>query len=211
MNTNVKNIIIFAAGVATGALVSVKVLQNKYDLIAQEEIDSVKRHYKENLKDIKEETRIYRDGGELINLDDRQIFSKEEKKDYAKITKTYDGEDNEETGIPLTDTTDEPYVIPLDHFMHTNKHYDKLSITYYEEDDTLADDQEEIIPDVSMIIGDEALMCFGEGSDDPDTVYVRNDKTNTDFEVTRLYKSYKKTVLGMHEDAPHQRRMRSDE
>jgi hypothetical protein len=64
-------------------------------------------------------------------------------------------------------------------------------------DDTLSDENEEIISDVSYVIGYDALSSFGDGSDDPDIVYVRNEKLQTDYEVTRLNKSYSETVLGV--------------
>ena len=43
MNNSSKNVFIFAAGAAIGSVVTWKLLKTKYEHIAQEEIDSVKK------------------------------------------------------------------------------------------------------------------------------------------------------------------------
>ena len=47
------------------------------------------------------------------------------------------------------------------------------------------------------MIGDDALVCFGLGSDDPNTVYICNDKRGTKYEVIKVAASYQEQVLGM--------------
>lgn len=83
-----------------------------------------------------------------------------------------------------------PYVIDFEEFCEEYENHDKVTLTYYEGDDTLADETEEIIADVSETIGDEALKCFGQGSDDPDVVYVRNERLGIDYEVVRQGNKY---------------------
>ena len=88
----------------------------------------------------------------------------------------------------------EPYVITLQDFTEDRNDFDKITIYYYEDDDTLADENEEIISDYISIVGRHALDRFGDGSEDAEVVYVRNERISTDYEVIRLSKSYKETV-----------------
>ena len=106
-------------------------------------------------------------------------------------------------------TPDTPYVILTEEFNEGNPEYDKVSLAYYEEDDTLTDDNEEIIPNPEDIIG-YALSCFGQDSNDPDIVYVRNEKLGIDYEVCRIPKSYQATVLGITDLPPKKRRVKYD-
>ena len=92
-----------------------------------------------------------------------------------------------------------PYVITSEQFSESlsdNYNHDKITIYYYEEDDILVDEQEDPITDISSIIGDVALLNFGLNSNDPDIVFVRNEKISIDFEIIRYHKSYQETVLG---------------
>jgi hypothetical protein len=100
-----------------------------------------------------------------------------------------------------------PYIITLEQ-LEEKEHYDKLSISYYEDDDTLVDENEEVIADPVSIVGNDALNNFGEGSDDPEIVYVRNEKLETDYEVIRLSKSYAITVLGIEPEEGERRKIR---
>ena len=94
-----------------------------------------------------------------------------------------------------------PYVISYKEFSEEKDYYDKLTISYYNVDDTLADDQEEIL-DVTSIIGNEALSCFGRGSNDSEVVYVRNERLASDFEVIRTQQSYQENVFGIVKPRP---------
>lgn len=110
---------------------------------------------------------------------------------YSKLKKDDEWEGKE----PERDTF-YPYVITFDEFYEDNPEYSKTCITYYREDDTLLDDAEGIIPNHIDIIGPEALEFFGWKSKDPLVVHVRNEKIETDFEVTLDEGSYAETILG---------------
>lgn len=89
-----------------------------------------------------------------------------------------------------------PYVIALDDFMDDENGYDKITIAYYEEDESLADDREQLVPDIEGTVGSINLHKFGHKSKNPDIVYVRNERIKTDFEITRDEGSYARNVLG---------------
>ena len=96
---------------------------------------------------------------------------------------------------PFTHT--EPYIISRQDFEEENLHYDKITITYYDIDDVLADEREDVIPDIESVIGIDALTNFGNMSNDPNIVYVRNDRLGADYEVCLTNDSYTESVLGI--------------
>lgn len=108
----------------------------------------------------------------------------------------------------------EPYLISEDEFHDDANEFSKITITYFEGDDTLCDDREQVIYDVDNVIGRDNLHHFGEDSNDKDIVFVRNEKMESDFEVVREEGSYTKIVLGVRDyenDRPRNRKMRDDE
>lgn len=80
-----------------------------------------------------------------------------------------------------------PHVITFEQFNEEKGDHDKLSLCYYTEGNTLVlEDGEEEVTDIEDLVGD-ALNHFGYGSDDPDVVYVRNEKISIDYEILRQY------------------------
>lgn len=92
-----------------------------------------------------------------------------------------------------------PYVISNEEFQQDLQYYDKITITYYE-CGTLADEADRPIVDIPFVIGDEALDHFGDRSDDPNTVYIRNDDTSTDYEVMRHPNTFAHAVYGVRDE-----------
>ncbi|MFI5344389.1 MAG: hypothetical protein ACHQUC_09240, partial [Chlamydiales bacterium] len=73
---------------------------------------------------------------------------------------------------------------------------DKVTLTYYDGDDVLSDVNEKMLSSSEEMIGD-ALLHFGEQSEDPDIVYVRNIKLGCEYEIIRIHNSYETVVLGV--------------
>jgi len=96
---------------------------------------------------------------------------------------------------PLVRDTTKPYVITREEFADENETYSKISLTYYTQDDTLTDERDAPIRDTS-IVGEAYQELFGQDSDDPDIVLIRNDKLQVDFEISRMEQSYTFHVLG---------------
>lgn len=106
---------------------------------------------------------------------------------------------------------DKPYIIHVDEFEEGEASHERAVLTYFEEDDVLVDDQElPTIPDVDGTVGEDNLSQFGHGSNDKNTLYVRNERLGLDFEITRHEGSYTKSVLGdiEHSDEPRLRKFR---
>jgi hypothetical protein len=109
--------------------------------------------------------------------------------------------------LPEVMDTNLPYIISIEEFATGAPGHNKASLTYYEEDDTLTDPNEDVIPNPDEVLGDKALVSFGMKSGDPDVVYIRSRKHATDFEVVRLHKTYTEAVLGMVEKKRNKTRL----
>lgn len=92
---------------------------------------------------------------------------------------------------------DQPYVISFDEFVEGLPSQEQATLSYYVEDDTLADERDQPIDNTDYTVGDDNLLRFGHGSNDKNIVYVRNEKISMDFEIVRSHGSYSQEVLGI--------------
>ena len=106
-------------------------------------------------------------------------------------------EEEEEEEYPMDDP-DLPYIISVGDYEDTECPNIKRQLIYYESDDVLTyGDTDQIISDPEQIVGNQALVNFGKGSNDPDIVYVRDNKLGIDYEICRQEKSYTEMVVGV--------------
>jgi len=214
-----KQLLWFLLGAAAGSGITYVLIKDTYEQMAIEEVDEMKEYYKEKMEEKDE-----KDKGVTANIKtnipekpDLDVLAKEQAKSerIAYNNKYVSPEDEEvEDEAPNDDPPDEyyyddqekydkqrkfrkPYIITGEAYDNENLHYDKLSFGYYVEDDVLVDDNEDIVTGISETVGDEALVSFGDDSDDPDIVYVRNEGVSADIEIIRIEESYKESVLGM--------------
>lgn len=175
MNSTLSKIIIFATGVAFGSVVTYKVLKDKYEQLIEEEIDSVKEAYSriyENVEECEETEEDVEDEAEeeIIKMDE-----------YKAIAANYAGGEEEERDMDM------PYLLEPCEFADGD--YEAATLWYFA-DGVLTDEQYNIIEDVEETVGEESLTHFGDYPDDPDTVYVRNDYLEVDFEICRDERNY---------------------
>lgn len=90
------------------------------------------------------------------------------------------------------------HIITLDEF--TASRFDTRNIIYYEGDNIFADaTTDETIPNPNDIFGPNIHLHFGDGSDDPDIVYVRDESISVDYDITKVHGSYSVIILGEEE------------
>lgn len=110
---------------------------------------------------------------------------------------------------------DRPYVIKAEEWYHNETDYDQITLTYWADDDVLADDTKRMITDVEAVVGATNLHRFGFLSDNADIVYVRNDRLKADYEITKDERNYAEIVHGVDPDEINTsgvpRRMRSND
>jgi hypothetical protein len=129
----------------------------------------------------------------------------------------------EEVGTPLVDerwnyqeervrrSPLKPYVIHRDE-KDENQVYDTTTFTYYEEDDVLCNERDEVVDpsERDMLVGEANLERFGHGSGDPSIVYIRNDKLEMQMEVVRSPNSFAEEVHGFQHSESDTRRHHRD-
>ena len=189
----VKHILIFSVGVSIGVLSTRQYFNQKYNQIAQEEIDSVKevfskRSKKEDISDEIDET--------------KPIVSKGLSKKYKELLSNLDYSHDGDYANSINDldaSTEEhifkPYVIRPDEFGEKDE-YDTVSLTCWS-DLVLTDDCDVVVDNVEDTVGNGTLKRFGEFEDD--SVFVRDDRKRIDYEIlwdTRKYEDYFNDING---------------
>lgn len=202
-------------GAGVGYLISKRLLQTKYDKFAQEEISKMREHYYEKLKTAEPKP-------SLKDEVDRLGYAAEPTEDdLPPKVEVEKGAPVEQTVVNVFNTpqTDVPgpwnyeaevasredkelYIIHKDEFIQGNfggEDHEQTTLTYFAEDDVLADEKDQPIADIDGTVGLEHLEYFGHGSEDPNVVYVRNEKLRLDIEITRSMGSYAAEVHNIQE------------
>ena len=204
MNRTVFNILLVTAGAAIGSAVTWKVVKTKYERIVQEEIDSVKEEIKRLYTDQEVNEEVEDQNEECAELieDEEDVFepSSDEIFEYHNMTSVYrssadikEEENDEEGGMGYPDEApyiNGPYVISPDDFRCSPPGYNAQALDYFA-DGVLADSWG-VELNIEETIGEESLECFGEYADG--IVYVRNERTETDYEVTQDPRTYEETI-----------------
>ena len=219
-----KGLLIFAAGLAVGAVAGAVIVKNKVLADAKAEIEEVREYYRES-RGVKEVEEVKEKVEETIDriqdlieehveevkevekkeyeLKDIQIKdeskTKKEHTNYSQITKMYMSKDEHQTPM-----YDDPFVIDPSEFGE-NPEYDTETLTYFA-DGVLVDDVDDVIEEPDIVVGLENLKVFEEFG--ATTVYVRNDIYKTDYEIIRddwNYSDLKEPVEPpVKEKKPHQ-------
>jgi hypothetical protein len=108
---------------------------------------------------------------------------------------------------------DRPYVISVQEWHENDLSYEQITLTYWADDDVLADDGGKEVRKREEIVGEANLHRFGFLSEDADIVYVRNETMKADYEVTKDERSWSEVVRGVKtgEDDGRPHRMRSND
>lgn len=192
----------FILGAAGGSFVTYKLLKNKYEEIAQEEIDSVKEMYR-NAQEDAELDKSENEGDDPFIYDPKKMAKKSidkpdimeyskkvEKLNYSEYSKSKIS-DKLEVG-PDPKDTDDPYVISPEEFGEDDT-YDTINLTYYA-DGVLADENDEEVENVDGTIGLDSLETFGTYEDD--SVHVKNDRLRAYYEILRDERNYEDVMAG---------------
>ena len=199
-----KGLLIFAAGLAVGAVAGAVIVKNKVLADAKAEIEEVREYYRESrgvVEEVEEKEEVKEVEKKEYELKDIQV--KDEPKtgltNYSQITKMYMSKD--EFQSPMYD---DPFVIDPSEFGE-NPEYDTETLTYFA-DGVLVDDVDDVIEEPDIVVGLENLKIFEEFG--ATTVYVRNDIYKTDYEIIRddwNYSDLKEPVEPpVKEKKPHQ-------
>lgn len=202
-----KGLLIFAAGLAVGAVAGAVMVKNKVLADAKAEIEEVREYYREargqkeeHVEEVEEVKEVEKKEYELKDIQIKdEPKTKNEYTNYNQITKKYTSNTEHETPM-----YDDPFVIDPSEFGE-NPEYDTETLTYFA-DGVLVDDVDDVIDEPDIIVGLENLKVFEEFG--ATSVYVRNDLYKTDYEIIRddwNYSDLKEPVTPpVKEKKPHQ-------
>lgn len=201
-----KNFFTFVTGLVIGSVVTYVIVKDKFEKIAQEEIDSVKEVFgrrveKETDKKVekiakKEVEKIRKEYNEYDNLTKNYTsYSKNKTEESIEDVEYEEVCENDEDGVELDEIErasdyDRPYIIEPQEFGALDGY--SLITLYHYSDNVLADDCDELVEDLDDVVGEDYASHFGEYEDD--CVYVRNDRLKADYEICRDLRKYSDVV-----------------
>ena len=216
MNKYLKDALIFVGGLGTGVLASYIFIKRKFEIISEEEIESVRNLYAERFPEEfsngaghkKDETDIP-DEYYVTNTD----ISSQERTRQKGPRKTIDytsyynaGNDIAESEHPEDDEYDrnyvdgereterrskakDPKIIKAGDF-GSEAGYDEQTLLYYTVNRVLATEEDEILAenDFSEVedILGNALTKYGFDTSDEEKLYVRNEKRGCDYQIIKV-------------------------
>ena len=181
MNDKLSSVIIFCGGVFIGGFLTWDFFKTKYEKIADEEIASVKETFEHREprpdKNYKVEESL-KGNDAYINIIDSNSY-----RNYSNTAIKTD-----KKGGTADMELKQPYVITPEQY-EDNVDYTKVSLTWYN-DEVLEDDWGNVL-DPDDVIGSDALKTFGQY--EKDSVFVRDDDEQIDYEILLDTSSYKET------------------
>lgn len=181
----------FAIGAAVGAACSYVFFKEKFKADAEMEIAEMREYVKDKLNDrskLKEQGKRIEEQGKRI---EKVVRS------YNTVTPGVDRESEvyiRKAEMEHPKEEKEIYRISPEEFADVFPEFDKITLTFYSDDGVLVDDVDEMV-DGGETIGHENFKIFD--TEDMNEMYVRNEKTSTDYEVVRVLGSYKEMVGGI--------------
>lgn len=186
MNKSI-NFMLFIFGAAVGSAVTWTYAKKKYELIAQEEIDSVKEVFskRENSNIVKEAE--FNKQEEKPDL--KAYAAKVRENNYTKYSGTDDKLEVKRESRKQGERDEKDffvYIITPEEFGEFDD-YEKISLSYFD-DQVLADENLDMVDDIEETVGLDSLTHFGEYEDD--SVFVRNDERKCDYEILLDHRNY---------------------
>lgn len=170
MNLTLNKVLIFAAGALAGSAVTWKLVKTKYEKIANDEIESMREYFGSKKRS---ETKPEKVENEEDDGNDDQV-------NYEEVVRETGYGSYQTDKLKEEDDMGEPYVISPEEFDEIG--YKTVTLYYYK-DGVLATEMNQVIRKVADTVGEDFMNHFGEY--EMDSVYVRNDRSKTDYEILR--------------------------
>lgn len=190
-------------GFAVGYYVADHRLKTKYSKLAAGEISRIREHYY-----AKDKAREPKPPLSEIRVEEKVIVEERPTKPSVPVQQPQRSRNVFQPEIPDDEawdyeeelkkrSKDAPYIIHVDEFRENTPEHDQVTYTYYEMDDVFANVRDEPLEeDYDKTIGLENIQHWGHGSEDPNIVFVRNERLTLDFEIIRDRGSYHDQVSG---------------
>lgn len=173
MNNKVTGTLAFLAGAALGSFVTWKLVKDRYAKIADEEIKSVIEEFRADTKKKEDD----------VEPEDETPAPKVDPNEYQQVVNSLGYTNHSEA-------PEKPHIriISPESF---GEDYVTESLTYYA-DHVLTYDDDTLVENIDATVGLESLEHFGEFEDD--SVHVRNDRLQIDYEILLDTRNYSDVV-----------------
>ena len=191
---NIKNVLLFTAGLVIGSVVTWKMTKDKYEQWANDEIRMMREYYNQKEEEYYEEEDLDEEPIEAEVRTERSTkpdlteytskLNESGYTDYSEISKKDEKEEDDES-----DMEEKPYVISPEEFGDFDD-YETIELTYYK-NGYVTDDQDILMSndEVEEAIGWNNITRMGE--DEEDALHVRNEKRKTDYEILQVFDDYR--------------------
>lgn len=182
MTNAIEKIAMFAIGAVAGSFATWEIVKRKYELVENGEITVYPAE--EKAEDTCDEA--------VVDDDKEPEFSEEDKNKAEEMIKDLkyrqysNGKKKRKKSDPEDDDESVPYVISPDDVGETG--YVTVNLTLYSDGILAYDDNDNVIENVELLIGNYALDRIGEY--EPDIIHVRNDEQHADYEICQVNDRY---------------------
>lgn len=192
--STIKYILTFVTGAGVGVAVTYKLVKDKEERRAQDEINEMKKHI-ESIKAQQAKINMEKDYTDIVKEYKPDKKSSDEPVDYTDF---YDPDAAEEIVIEDASPVENPeiFAIPVEEF-DSDETFDKRTLTLYS-DGVLADDQDKVVNNIDELIGEEMFEYFKNGKSQEE--YIRNEILGMDYELLKVSESYEDLVAPPEED-----------
>lgn len=170
------------AGIAIGVLSSRTYFEKRESARADREIDSMKEsirklYIKEEEKEPKCVTKLAKTHDDIPSY-----------REYHTLSEPADILDRRaELEHPREEEKKKPYFIDIDDFDSVTLGYAKKELSYYMDDGTLVDDEENVLSIIDTV-GGSNLESFENSLES--SCYIRNEVLKEDYEISKVFGSY---------------------
>jgi len=172
MNETLTKLLIFSAGCLTGATITFSALKNRFDERLHRELEAEKIRHNDELKKLAEETR----SNDIRLAEDAEKLRHEVVKSLEDLSTVFGQGDDEPTIYPIT----------ADEFGANG--YDEQQLYFYAADETLADENDNIVEADETTVGNDGIDIFIYTT--AENCYIRNSETKTDYEILKVGGSF---------------------
>ena len=217
-----KEVLIGAAGFGVGYLVVRTQLEKKYARLLDEEIRRTKEFYGQHNEeytgpedpefmeaaiDAAEAMTSYVQGEVTVNpavlaQEMTRTMKRYDKEGAPTVDEQVSDIESNVAAAPLDPDARPPYMITFAEFDANETDAEQISLSFFAGDGIVIDEDDNVVSTerVEQIVGTDNLNRFGTNTDDPDmepnVIYIRCERFNMDFEVTRSPGKHSVEVLG---------------
>lgn len=220
----IKESIIFLGGASLSGVITWHFTKRYYENLSEKEIKEAREHYQNKVaesygKEKKVVKKVEKKPEEKIEsmvdyakkiqsdegIDYTKYYANKKKVDPAETEYPTEGDSNEEEhydyidGKRMTEESTKNFgieIITPESYAVDYPQHEKETLFYWMDDETLSDENEEIIDNWKAVVGD-CIAQSGMGYTDTTVgvIYIRNFDLGVDYEIQKVAGSYKETIV----------------